>query len=73
VYEKTLYHTKNATTNQKSTFKKKGEMEGVQKFKQTSTSQVLLNRLQIPAIALLILGITFFSNLSTDVDLKTFL
>ena len=49
-------------------------MEGSTKIQSqgSTTSQVLLNHLQIPATALLILGIMFFSNSCTDVDLKTF-
>ena len=68
------YHTmhKNTTTNLKVHLKK-GEMEGSTKIQSqgSTTSQVLLNRLQIPATALLILGIMFFSNSCTNVDLKT--
>ena len=68
-----LPHHKDTTTNLKAHFKK-GEMEGSTKIQSQgfTTSQVLLNRLQIPATALLILGIMFFSNSCTDVDLKTF-
>ena len=67
-----LPHHKNTTTNLKVHLKK-GEMEGSTKIQSqgSTTSQVLLNRLQIPATALLILGIMFFSNSFTDVDLKT--
>ena len=65
-----LPHHKNTTTNLKVHLKK-GEMEGSTKIQSqgSTTSQVLLNRLQIPATALLILGLMFFSNLCTDVDL----